>query len=115
MTTRRAWPLALLASCGAVAITTSGIGPSAIQALVALWFLVVCPGAALVRLLPPRNAFTGLVLAVATSVALEAALATLLLEAKAWSPNAVLALLVAVTAAASVVDLVGLPRRREAQ
>ena len=56
------------------------------------------------RLLPPRGAVTMLVLAVATSLVLETLLAEVMLEATAWSPNAAVAVLIALTVAGAGID-----------
>lgn len=101
---RAPWALVLLASCVAVAITTFAWTSSPARPAVTTWFLLVCPGLALVRLLPPRGAVTMLVLAVATSLVLETLLAEVMLEATAWSPNAALAILAALTAAGAGID-----------
>jgi hypothetical protein len=95
---RAPWALVLAASCVAVATTTYAWTSSPARPAVTTWFLLVCPGMALVRLLPARGAVTLLVLAVATSLALETLLAEAMLEATAWSPNATLAVLIALTA-----------------
>jgi hypothetical protein len=96
--------LALLTSCLAVATTTYAWTSSPARPAVTTWFLLVCPGLALVRLLPPRGVVTMLVLAVATSLVLETLLAEIMLEANAWSPNAALGILIALTAAGAGID-----------
>jgi hypothetical protein len=101
---RAPWALVLLASSVAVAITTYAWPSSPVRPAVTTWFLLVCPGMALVRLLPPRGAVTMLVLAVATSLALETLLAEAMLEANAWSPNATLGILLALTVAGAGIE-----------
>jgi hypothetical protein len=105
LTARTAWPLVLLASCAAVAVTTYGWTSSPARPLVTTWFLLACPGLALVRLLPQRGALTLVVLAIATSLTLETLVAEAMLETSAWSPRATLALLIAVTMGGSVIQL----------
>ena len=77
-----------------------GLRPAAVFA-----FVLIAPGAALVRLLPLRDPLERVVLA----VALSASLATLLAEAAAighfWHPTAMLAALAAACSAAAVVEL----------
>ena len=102
---RGAWPPLLLCSCVAVALTTWGWTLSPVRPAVTTWFLLICPGMALMRLLPSRGAMMRLVLAVATSLALETLVAEAALEAKAWSPGTTLGLLIALVVAATAVDL----------
>jgi hypothetical protein len=112
LTAGGAWPLVLLGSCAAVAITTYGWTSSPARPLVTTWFLLACPGMALVRFLPYRGVFTLLVLALATSLSLETIIAEAMLKASAWSPHGTLAILIAVTLAGSGIQLrAGLERR----
>jgi hypothetical protein len=101
---RSPWALVLLTSCVAVATTTYAWTSSPARPAVTSWFLLVCPGLALVRLMPSRGVVTMFVLAVATSLVLETLLAEIMLEANAWSPNAALGILIALTAAGAGID-----------
>jgi hypothetical protein len=102
---RGPWPPVLLCSCAASALMTWGWMSSPLRPAVTTWFLLVCPGMALVRLLPSRGVLAQLVLAVATSLTLETLVAEATLEAKAWSPSATLGLLIVLIVAALAVDL----------
>jgi len=64
-----------------------------------------------VRLLPDRGRMHRLVLAVAAGLALETLVATFMLEAKVWSPSAILAILLLITIGATVLDLQTRPPR----
>jgi hypothetical protein len=99
------WPFILLASCAAVAMTTYGWTSSPARPLVTTWFLLLCPGMALVRFLPQRGPLTLFVLAIATSLSLETLVAETMLEASLWSPRATLAILIALTAGGAVAQL----------
>jgi hypothetical protein len=110
MARRRIWPFVLFASCLAVAITTYGWTSSPLRPLVTTWFLLACPGLALILLLPRRGPVTLFVLAIATSVALETIVAEAMLETSIWSPRAALAVFIAVTFAGSALQL---GRRRD--
>jgi hypothetical protein len=107
---RRPWPATMLASCAAIALTTWAWTSAPIRPAVTTWFLLVCPGMALVRLLPDRGLVLRLVLAVAASLALETLVATFMLEAKAWAPSGTLGILLLITVAATVLDLHGKAR-----
>ncbi len=108
---RGPWPPVLLASCAAIVLTTWVWTSAPVRPAVTTWFLLVCPGMALVRLLPDRGLMLRLVLAVAASLVLETLVATFMLEAKAWSPSATLGILLLITVAATVLDLRARPRR----
>lgn len=105
-----AWEYLALGSCAAIAATTWGWTSAPVRPAVTTWFLLVCPGMALIRLLPARGALTRLVLAFATSLGLETLVATTLLEARAWSPSAVLSVLIAITLGAAALGLSSSPR-----
>jgi hypothetical protein len=102
---RGPWPMIVLASCAAIALTTWGWTSAPVRPVVTMWFLLLCPGMALVSLLPDRGLLLRLVLAVAASLALETLVATFMLEAKAWAPGATLVILLLITVAATALDL----------
>lgn len=102
---RGPWPSVLLASCAAVAVTTWGWSSSPARPAITAWFMLVCPGMALVRLLPYRGFLTRIVLAVAASLAIETCLAEIALETHAWSPGVTLGELIAITVAGVVLEL----------
>jgi hypothetical protein len=106
---RGPWPATVLASCAAIALTTWAWTSAPIRPAVTTWFLLVCPGMALVRLLPHRGLLLRLVLAVAASLTLETLVATFMLEAKAWTPSGTLGILLLITVGATVLDLRGRP------
>jgi hypothetical protein len=108
------WPLVLFASCLAVAITAYGWTSSPLRPLVTTWFLLACPGLALMRLLPRRGGVTLFVLAIATSLSLETIVGVAMLETSTWSPRAALAVFIAVTLAGSALQLRGRVEERTA-
>ena len=105
LTARGPWPPVLLCSVLAVALTTWGWTSSPLRAAVTIWFLLVCPGMALVRLLPWRGTLLQIVLAVAAGLAVETVLAEAAVIAHLWSPGALLLLLFVITIGAVAVDL----------
>jgi hypothetical protein len=108
------WPLVLFASCLAVAITAYGWTSSPLRPLVTTWFLLACPGLALMLLLPRRGGVTLFVLAIATSLSLETIVGVAMLETSTWSPRAALAVFIAVTLAGSALQLRGRVEERTA-
>jgi uncharacterized membrane protein len=100
-----AWPLVLtLSAAAAVTLELAHVHGIA-RIVVGFWFLFVCPGMALVRLLRLTDRLGELVVAVGASLALEMILATVALYAGVWSPLGllvILATLAVVGAAAQV-------------
>jgi cytochrome c oxidase subunit IV len=93
------WPAVLLLSTLAVGVTTFGDLQGPVRTLVSLWFLLVCPGMALVRLMHVPGRLMELSLAVALSVALGTIVSSTLVYAHQWSPEVGLGALMAVTVA----------------
>lgn len=81
------------------------------RSAVILPFVLMLPGTALVRLLNVGEPLLELTLGVALSVALATLAAMATLYAEAWSPDAVLTLLVEVTIAAVLIELLIALRR----
>jgi hypothetical protein len=102
MTTVRAgWPqLATASGLLAGALVLAGVH-SPVRVLVVLWFVLICPGMAVVRLLRLADPVAELALAVAVSITLAGLVSGVALYAGLWSPDVSLVVLVAVTAAAS--------------
>jgi hypothetical protein len=76
------------------------------RAPVVLSFLLIGPGLAIVRLLGIPAATAQLSLGIALSMALDVLVPAALLYAGAWSPSSALAILVALTIAAALVEVV---------
>ena len=68
-----------------------------VRTVVALFFVLVCPGLAIARLLQLSSALAELTLAVGLSIALAGLTSGAFLYANAWSPGGTLAVLAAVT------------------
>lgn len=91
------WPLTIIISAGATALLTFVLPASAARPFVDLWFLFVCPGMALIRLLRLDNATIEWMLAIASSLALDAIVAGFLLYFNRWSPEVTLVILLDVS------------------
>lgn len=98
-------PLAVVAGAALTALVVwAGVAP-ALRGPVVLAFLLVGPGLALVHALRLRDRLAELCLAIALSVALDTLVASAFLYAGAWSPDAILGALVALTVAGAGADL----------
>ncbi|MDQ3865332.1 MAG: hypothetical protein M3304_00670 [Actinomycetota bacterium] len=106
------WPAVSVVSTVAVAaVVLSDVAPR-VRAAFVLWFLVVCPGMALVRLLRLRDRIAEWTLAVALSIVLAILISSVMLYAGKWSPVHGLAILAGTTLAATVADVARAVRER---
>jgi hypothetical protein len=99
------WPVVIVASA---ALAASGAHwPQPARALVMLWFLAVCPGMALVRLLDLADDRCGAwTFAIASSLCLQTITATIMVYGRAWSPIWAFNIAVAVAVGAVAIDVV---------
>lgn len=102
---RSVWPKLLLISGAAAAVLAFGGVHSGVRLPVVLWFLLVCPGTALVRLLDLEDLLAELAVGIALSAALAIIVSGAMLYAGAWSPNATLAVLLGITIFGAMVDM----------
>ena len=77
----------------------------AVRAVVAVPFVVACPGLSLARFIRLRDALGELTLGVALSLSLAVLVPATLLYAHAWSPNAALGILTGVAVFSAVLDV----------
>lgn len=91
------WPAIIVLSTLAVALVVFGGVGFPLRPVVVFWYLLVCPGMALVGLLRPRDGVAAFTLALALSIALDTLIAMTLLYAGYWSPRAGLVLLMAIS------------------
>jgi uncharacterized membrane protein len=88
----------------ALAAVLGGTG-APVQPVLVLWFVLVCPGMALVGLLRPPSVILAGTLSVAVSCALAVVVAQAMLFAGTWSPVTGLLALVALTAGGAGAEL----------
>jgi hypothetical protein len=100
------WPTLIAVSALAAAAAAFADLASPLRPWLVFWFLLVCPGMALVRLLQIDDGLAQLTLAIALSLALDAATGGVMLYAGAWSPNRALAILVLLSLAGAALQLV---------
>ena len=102
---RARWTAILVASAVlAGALEVAGL-QSPLRLAVILWFVLVCPGMAFVRLLDLDDAAAEFALAVTVSIALAMAVGGAALYSGLWAPGATLAILIAITIAAAVAPI----------
>ena len=88
------WPAIIIGSAVAVSAVVLGDLSSPIRPVLVLWFLLVCPGLAFVRLLRIKDLGNELTLAIALSLAIDSILAMVMIYAKLWSPKGGLSVLI---------------------
>jgi hypothetical protein len=86
----RLWPASILVLGASLNAVTFGHIAVPLRPWLAMWFLLVCPGMALVPLLRLSDRLVEVVLAVALSIALDTLVAGIFLYAGIWSPEATL-------------------------
>lgn len=94
--------LAIVAGALLTALAFAGILPEWGRAVIAVPFLLIGPGFALVRLLRIDDHLTEIVLAIAASLGLAVVVSTVLLALQRWTPEAALAILIATTLVAVI-------------
>jgi hypothetical protein len=97
----RLWSVAILGSAVAAAVGSLAPPGEPLRMLVESWFLLVCPGMAIVRLLRLQDGLAEWCLAVALSLTLDALVPDVMVYAGVWSPDAALASLVVLSAVAA--------------
>jgi hypothetical protein len=99
------WPTIITISAAAIGVLVFGDIDSPIRPLVALWFLIFCPGVALVRLLRLQEVWAEFTMAAAVSLSLDVGVASMLLYSGYWSPKLGLAILISVSLLGAVLQL----------
>jgi uncharacterized membrane protein len=97
--TRVSWLWAAIIGVSAlgIGVLTFGEIQSPLRPVIALWFLFVCPGMALVRLLGLRERLTEVTLAIALSLVMDAIVSVIMLYMGDWSPKLTLLILIGIS------------------
>jgi hypothetical protein len=109
---RRPWPAVIVASSIAVAICNWLAVGQPMRTIAAFWFFLVCPGLAVVGMIDIRDRLAEAIVAVALSIAIVTGVAMVMVMAEIWSPDAGLAVLIAISLAGAAAQAV-LRRRQE--
>jgi hypothetical protein len=102
----RLWFASLVAAEAVIVILVYGDVRSPVRVVAVLLFLLICPGMAWIRLLQLYEPVTEVMLAIALSIAIDAALPGVLVYAGAWSLAAALAAVLVLTLAGGAVEIV---------
>ena len=93
------------ASSVALAVALAADAPAAVRSPLALWFLLACPGLALVPLLRLDGPAGRWALVVALSLAVDLLVTLVMLYAGLWSPAGIFAVLAAISILGGVAQL----------
>lgn len=99
------WPVLLLLSALATWTAYTLLPGITLRPFIVLWFFVICPGMALVRLLRLRNLLAEYTLAVAASLTLDTLVASIQLYAHRWSPTLTLNILIGICVVGAILQL----------
>lgn len=89
-----------------VGVVAAGAG-APLRPLVAIWFLLVCPGLALAPLIRIADAWDELAVALPLSVALDIVVASAFMYAGAWSPPLIVTVLALISLAGAGLQVRG--------
>ncbi|NPV68877.1 MAG: hypothetical protein HPY64_17245 [Anaerolineae bacterium] len=100
------WPVIIIISAAAACLTVFVFPASPLRPALTLWFLLVCPGMAFVRLLDITPSYLEWMLGVALSLALDTLLSALMMYAHAWSWELALLLLAMLSVGGAALQVV---------
>jgi len=99
------WPILIIVSAIFSGLLAWSDSESAIRPYLLAWFVLVCPGMAVVGLLRLRDLVTEIVLSIALSLALGTLVAELLVLTRQWSAPTVLAILIGISLVGAILQL----------
>ena len=100
------WTVVLLVTVLAVLLVAFAFPASALRPAVLMWFLLFCPGIALLRILDlTSHPVVATTLAIGMSIALDGVFASVLMYMGTWSPYLILMVMVWFTLACVLVQL----------
>jgi dsDNA-binding SOS-regulon protein len=91
------WPSALTVSAVLIALLFAADLNTPLRPILALWFLLVCPGMSIVRIFDVQELLLEWVLAIALSISLAGIVSAIMIYTATWSPALGLWILIAIT------------------
>ncbi len=98
------WPVILVVSAMGTGVLFFVDGHSPLRPFVVLWFLMVCPGMAVVRIFNVHEILLEWVLALSLSISLAGIISSIMIYTHIWSPGLGLGILITITVAGVVVQ-----------
>jgi uncharacterized membrane protein len=93
------WPILIISSAILAGILALSNVSGPIRSIIQFWFILVCPGMAVLRLLKIQDNITEFVLAIALSLIFSTLLAEVMVFAHLWSPILELTILIGISMA----------------
>jgi len=106
------WSAAIAVSAATVEVLVHNDVANPVRPVLALWFLLICPGMAFIQLLNFRDYLYEIVLAISLSLALDLLIASALLYTGLWSPELILLILIVLSTFGVLCQLVQWMRLR---
>jgi len=100
------WPrIIILSAIGTMLAVVSNVG-SPLQPALVFWFVLVCPGMAVTRLLRIKDGVVEMTVAIALSIALDTIVAEAMVLTAKWSPDWGLLVLAGFSVAGAVLQII---------
>jgi uncharacterized membrane protein HdeD (DUF308 family) len=99
------WPGTLAASALIMGLLFFADLHTSLRPIVALWFLLVCPGMAIVRIFDVQELVLEWVLAIALSISLAGIISIVMIYTATWSPAVGLLILIGLTIAGVIIQI----------
>jgi hypothetical protein len=107
------WAYTIVITVAALAVATVLSPGEPVTVALTLWFLLICPGMALIGVLGIRDPWVRVTAAVALSIALDVAVAGTLVYTGAWSTDIALLVLGVISLAGALLQSTLAPPRRD--
>ena len=114
ISSRWLWATIILVSAVMAAALVVGDVAHPVRPALVLWFVVICPGMAFVRLLAVGDRLVALTLAIALSLAIDTIVAAILLYFDAWQPTWGFIAILVITLCGATIEVWWPVRRRPA-
>ena len=100
------WPAIIVILATGTGLLMYSDSRSLLRPVMALCFLLVCPGMSLMRLLHIHDSLTELTLAIALSMAIDAIVAAIMLYSASWSPQRSLNVLIGISIGGALLQVI---------
>ena len=91
------WPILIILSSVFAGILVWSNSGGALRSILLFWFILICPGIAIIPLLHIKDFLSELVLVIVLSLGLSTIVAEFMVLARLWSPSAGLAALIGIS------------------
>ncbi len=106
------WPVVIILSCLAASLVNFVFPDLVGRPIVVLWFLCVCPGMMLIHFFQVKEPVTEWTLAIALSLAIDAAVAGIQLYSGHWSPPITLVIITGICIIGALTQIIQISLKR---